>query len=271
MTGRLGGPSEKDVGRLGGSLTFDRAAEYYDGTRSLSDEIERSVGALAEELAGRGACLEIGVGTGRMALPLHERGFDLVGLDLSMPMMVQLCAKSGGTVPFPLVQADATSMCFASDTFDAAYAIWVLHLISGWRTVLDETMRVLRPNGALVIAFGGAFGTGPWAEISGRFRAVAEVSNLGASGVEEIDVAMRDRGCEVHVLEDLRTHHEVTPAEILRRLEEGTYSFTWMVDDATRVQAAGAVREWALERYGDLDTPLDNEFGAAWRRYEIPG
>ena len=62
------------------SLAFDRAAEYYDETRKVGESVmTRTVDLLEEELAGRGRVLEIGVGTGLIALPLAARGVPLAG------------------------------------------------------------------------------------------------------------------------------------------------------------------------------------------------
>ena len=95
------------------SVTFDRAAEYYDRTRSNPLSIQRRVTELlTAELRPRQPVLEIGVGTGRVALPVHESGVRLVGADLSRPMMERLVAKAGGSPPFSLVQADATRLPF---------------------------------------------------------------------------------------------------------------------------------------------------------------
>ncbi|MGH2579540.1 MAG: SAM-dependent methyltransferase, partial [Actinomycetota bacterium] len=60
------------AGTGSGSIRFDRAAEFYDRTRALLPEAERAtVELLRAELAGRGRCLEVGVGTGLISLPLH--------------------------------------------------------------------------------------------------------------------------------------------------------------------------------------------------------
>ena len=48
-----------------------------------------------EELAGDGAALEFGVGTGRVALPLSRRGVPVHGIDISEPMLEQLRKKPG--------------------------------------------------------------------------------------------------------------------------------------------------------------------------------
>ena len=73
-------------------------AELYD--RSTGEEfdagvIEATVDFLAG-LAGDGRALELGVGTGRIALPLAGRGIAVHGIDLSQPMVDQLRAKRGG-------------------------------------------------------------------------------------------------------------------------------------------------------------------------------
>ncbi len=59
----------------GVGVSFDRAADYYDATRRLPDSVRDQLAELlADELVERGLCVEIGVGTGRIALPLHRRG-----------------------------------------------------------------------------------------------------------------------------------------------------------------------------------------------------
>ena len=51
--------------------------------------------AFLAELAGAGAALELGIGTGRIALPLAERGVPVHGIDLSEAMLARLRAKPG--------------------------------------------------------------------------------------------------------------------------------------------------------------------------------
>jgi SAM-dependent methyltransferase len=94
-----------------GSHRFERQAEgdvrdnYFDGpiAEGYDDDssemfdsavIESTVNFLAD-LAGGGKALELAIGTGRVALPLHRRGVDLSGIDLSPAMVAQLRAKPG--------------------------------------------------------------------------------------------------------------------------------------------------------------------------------
>ena len=73
------------------SIRFDTAADHYDKTRAVSDEtMDRTISLLSSELRDHGRVLEVGVGTGLLALRLHEAGIPVSGLDLSAPMLAKL-------------------------------------------------------------------------------------------------------------------------------------------------------------------------------------
>jgi SAM-dependent methyltransferase len=78
---------------------FDsRIAERYDDSSSemfQAAAIDPVVDFLAE-LAGDGRALELGIGTGRIALPLAKRGVQVHGIDMSNAMVARLRAKPGG-------------------------------------------------------------------------------------------------------------------------------------------------------------------------------
>src|SRR6266542_2712916 len=76
----------------------DRVAATYDETAGeLFDPavVERTVAFLAE-LVGTGRALELGSGTGRIALPLAARGVEVHGIELSRAMTARLRGKPGG-------------------------------------------------------------------------------------------------------------------------------------------------------------------------------
>jgi SAM-dependent methyltransferase len=73
----------------------DRIAESYDRMYPGGGGVEPSVNVLAK-LAGGGRALELGIGTGRVALPLAERGVTVQGIDASQAMVDRLRAKPGG-------------------------------------------------------------------------------------------------------------------------------------------------------------------------------
>lgn len=71
----------------------ERIAEAYD---ELYAEYEEAAIDLLCELARGGRVLELGIGTGRIALPLHRRGVDVMGIDASPAMIAKLRAKPDG-------------------------------------------------------------------------------------------------------------------------------------------------------------------------------
>jgi SAM-dependent methyltransferase len=72
------------------------AARYDESSGDMFDPavVDPAVDFLAE-LAGDGAALELGIGTGRIALPLAQRGIRVHGIDLSEAMVARLRAKPG--------------------------------------------------------------------------------------------------------------------------------------------------------------------------------
>lgn len=72
----------------------------YDESRKCYGDVlrgdEEAAVALLASLAGRGPALELGIGAGRIALPLAARGIRVDGIDLSRPTVAQLRSKPGG-------------------------------------------------------------------------------------------------------------------------------------------------------------------------------
>jgi ubiquinone/menaquinone biosynthesis C-methylase UbiE len=256
-----------------GSVGFDRAADYYDRTRGFSPEaFEALMEVLVHELEGRGRCLEIGVGTGLLALPLGERGIPMIGADLARPMLERLVEKSGGAAPFPLVQADATALPFHAGTLGCAVFRHVLHLIPDWGAALEELVRVLPSGGRLVIVE-GTFHEGAWWDVVSRFLLEAGGVPFGV-GLDPRDkasmqrelTALGARGGEVASIPDTMGE---TVGEFLDQMERGMHSWTWRVDEESRKRAVGAVRAWAFGRFGSLEAPVSPEYRLVVRRFDL--
>ena len=101
----------------------DVAAGYddSDGRQFDGEVIARTVDVLAE-LAGGGGALELAIGTGRIGLPLSERGVAVSGIELSEAMVERLRAKPGGD-RIPVAVGDMTSTR-VEGTFQLVYLVF---------------------------------------------------------------------------------------------------------------------------------------------------
>lgn len=75
----------------------DRFADVYDDWYGDISDVEATVATVVELTPPGGRVLELGVGTGRLALPLHAAGVCVEGIDSSQAMVDQMRAKAGGT------------------------------------------------------------------------------------------------------------------------------------------------------------------------------
>jgi len=260
------------------SRSFDRAAPFYDRTRGLSPAATTQLSdQLAGELRGRGRCLEIGVGTGRIAWPLHQRGVELVGVDLSRPMMAVLVEKADGA-PFPLVQGDATALPLADASFGAGLASHVFHLIPDWPAALDELLRVVRPGGLLAISHGrrdgGDLGDVLLSSVRHRFRVELADDRAHHPGCDEeqdeVGEALAARGAHRRSLPEVPVERTATAGALIDGLEAGQWSWTWDVAPDALAAAAARTRAWAAAEYGPLDQPVVVRAAVRWDAFDLP-
>ena len=254
------------------SIVFDRAVEYYDKTRALPAEVQAQVTEfLVAELQGRGLVLELGVGTGRMALPVHAGAVSLVGADLSEPMMAKLVENAGGTAPFPLVKADGLALPLPNDSVAAAYLCHVLHLIPRWEDVVGELVRVVAPGGVVLVDMGGQ-PTEVGREVMDAFSWFADMSTPrpGCNDVDALDRTFVALGARVRLAPPITFNVDFTIAAILNRYDGNQFSSTWSLTDEARSRAVAETRTWALERFGDLEATHSEEIAVQWRAYDLP-
>ncbi len=255
------------------SVNFDRAAAYYDATRGIGeDAMARTVELLAPELGQRGRVLEVGVGTGQMALPLRTAGVRVTGVDISAAMLERLIGKARDTDPLPVARADATRLPFRGGAFRAAYARWVMHLIPSWRTALEELVRVVAPGGVVVVQLGDG-SPGRQGEIRRRCCGLVGLSEqppgLNWGDTQTLDGAMAALGCGLRLLGPVRHEHRERLSDYLDEVDAGMYSWTWRIDEAVRREAVAAIRSWAEERWGPLEQEITVTTEAFWRAYDV--
>jgi SAM-dependent methyltransferase len=133
----------------------ERIAAGYDSASAAMFEpavVEPAVDFLAV-LAGDGAALELGIGTGRVALPLSQRGVPVHGIDLSPAMVQRLRAKPGADHVGVTIGDFATTR--VNGTFRLAYLVFntIMNLITQDDQVecFRNVAAHLEPGGCFVI------------------------------------------------------------------------------------------------------------------------
>ena len=144
---------------------FDRVSEVYDETREPLTEgaVDRLAVVLSRD--GLSSLLEVGVGTGRIALPLQRRGFDLVGADLSRGMLQKARTKGLRN----LFLADANHLPFREKTFDAVVLAHIIHLLDDPRATFDRLTGIARKEIVAILRKRDG-GASPFAEDRGQIR-----------------------------------------------------------------------------------------------------
>jgi SAM-dependent methyltransferase len=131
------------------------AAQRYDtpGTGMFAPEVLTPTVRRLAELAEGGAALEFAIGTGRVAVPLAERGVPVTGIELSGPMVEQLRTKADEAV-IPVVLGDMATTR-APGTYSLVYLVY--NTISNLLTQAEQVecfrnaARHLAPGGRFVI------------------------------------------------------------------------------------------------------------------------
>ena len=134
----------------------DRVAATYDDDTMFDPQMVATAVDFLADLAGRGRALEFGIGTGRIALPLAQRGISVHGIDISKAMVARLHEKPGG------VDIDVTIGDFATASVDGPFSVayLVFNTINNLTTQAAQVACFrnaaahLEPGGCFVIEVG---------------------------------------------------------------------------------------------------------------------
>ena len=250
------------------SLSFDGLTAYYDQTRTF--DLNR-FGQAMEWLVSRfppsqfPAILEPGVGTGRIALPLVERGYQVIGVDISEGMLKVCAAQSralGTDSALCCLRGDAVCLPLRARSFDLCVAVHLFYFISDWRGAVREMLRALKPFGTLILLHTG-FGT-EVPHLNERYRDMA--SQLGyafptygvRSTSEVVDYAASlGRAAERVDKPEWEWTTKISLPEALEHLRNRAYSFTKDVPDAVHLAVMDSLQREHLNEAASLSVEVE--------------
>ena len=203
------------------------AARYDETSEPMFDP--EVVGPAVDFLAGLaegGRALELGIGTGRIALPLVARGVEVHGIELSKAMVARLRAKAGGAaIPATIGDFSTTRV---PGTFRLAYVVWntIMNLttqaaqVACFRNVAEH----LEPGGRFVVEVG----VPELRRLPPGDRYVVFDFDEAHWGIDEYDVA--NQGLTSH-------HFQLLDGRIER--SSGPFRYVWPAELDLMAQLAG--------------------------------
>jgi len=257
-------------------ISFDRAVGYYDETRGFLPGVAEQVRDAIVAFTGATAAtrfMELGIGTGRIAFPFLEAGYEYDGTDISAAMMAKLEDKLAdlavrqnkprSAIRCVLTQANlADPLPFENASYDVLIAIHVFHLIQNWQHALRESKRILKPNGWLLISTDSRPAkpaedekrpddteftvTMRWHKILGELgvdRQTLRPFSRASDG--ELSAYLQTLGARTEIVE-LLTYNQppLSPRQIAERLKARMYSSDWYLPDDIHEQASKRLDEW---------------------------
>jgi SAM-dependent methyltransferase len=246
-------------------FSFDgRVSGQYDRQRQHPPEVSARIGQFVAGLLPAAAeVLELGIGTGRIALPVVAAGCRVTGIDVSSEMLRELQVASAGNAARPgLVRGDISRLPFSDGRFDAVTAVHVLHLVADWEQALASALRVLRPGGSLLLGRDWIDPQCMAGQMQGEFRRVV-VELMGPqlkapTGGQAIAGALVELGAEAqHTGADelvaSQWQAELSPTDILNAIRERRYAESWVLPDEMLSPVDERMRQFATSQWQDLD------------------
>jgi len=246
------------------TLSFGKVAHAYDRTRyhppEVSGKIATAITAPVEESFSEPRFLELGVGTGRVGVPIVARGFSFVGVDISPAMLQIMRHKIAGVGhKVRLLEVDASDLPFAADSFQAVIGVHLWHLLPQWQRALGEALRVLAPGGFLFEGWDVSIADSEDWRIQERWREIlAELGyELKRGGhtrrLREVRESLESLGLSPQDEVVAEWIEERSPRQSMEILEDRLYSYTWQVPAEVFRPSIERLWAWVKDTYQDLD------------------
>jgi ubiquinone/menaquinone biosynthesis C-methylase UbiE len=251
------------------SLSFDSMAEFYDETRVFDTNcLNSALDYIVDRFPPAKFCgiLYPGIGTGRIAIPLAERGYRVTGVDISEEMLALLkkrVMQAGQSFQISFQKADVLELSFPAEAFDMAIAVHLFYFIPRWKQAVDTILRAVRSGAPLVLLHTGTGTEVPF--INARYKELCaeygcSIQQIGVKSTGEVVDYCRSIGCNTEQIRDRwQWTSRIRLDKALNYVKSRAYSFTTVAPED--------VHSKTIER---LESELRHQFGSLATEVEVP-
>jgi len=252
---------------------FVSTAPTFELYRSFPPGVAEAIRANVRTAAGNtqtARVLDVGAGTGRIGRSFQTAGDFYIGLDASFEMLREFRQRQAKA---RLVQADGARLPFRDGAFDLVMLMQVLSGARGWRGLLQDVCRVLRPDGLVVVG----------QTVGPEFGVDAQMKNHLAGILEEMGIAAEQPR--------RRRDEALSWLQSVAGTAENAIAATWMADRTPRnfmerhrtgnrfrvlpvpiqEEAFQKLAAWAEATYGSLDAVFRETYRFELQIFQIKG
>lgn len=243
------------------SSAFDATAATFERDRPLPSGVPEAIRSAiwqAAPVPAPAGVLDLGAGTGRFGRVFVAAGDLYVGIDLSFPMLREFRASSGSAC---LVQADGEQLPFRDGFFDVVMLMQVLSGAGSWQGILNETRRVVRTPGVVVVGHTISSPEGMNAQLKHQLNLILEEMNVVRHQPQQarrqaLAWLESSAGRRLHLCAASWTA-STTPREFLARHHTGARFAA--LPASIQEDALHQLGAWAKTAFGSLDAAFPEE------------
>jgi ubiquinone/menaquinone biosynthesis C-methylase UbiE len=244
------------------SVNFNRAADFYDATRGFPEGVDKQIAAFMQKeahLTSSMKLLEVGIGTGRIALPLAPYVDFVAGADISADMLGVLMRKRQQENVFP-VETDGHYLPYANAAFDAAVLVHVLHLVPEPLRILAELARCLKSEGRLL----HCLTTQDIEKPNPIIDAWTTIRPTRPNNKRWDEIQTLLKSSDWHLESEFTYWYSSieTSQQHIELIQKRAWSSTWALSDAELEEGINAIKAAVQEHHhGDFQLPIERRVG----------
>jgi SAM-dependent methyltransferase len=257
---------------VGQRVDFSANASVYDRRHGavLPQHVAREL-ADAGGLEPEARVLDIGAGTGRVAIAFAEIGYQVTALDPARRMLDEVRLKAHDC-RVHLVAGEGARLPFGRSYFDAVILARILYLMEDWTAVLREVSDVLKPGGFLLHEWGNGKAGEPWVQIREKLRAlfldagVETPFHPGARSEAEVDDFLTELGFVRRERLSAGPGPCMTLHDFVGRIAAGEFSYIWNIPAHIQESCIQLLHKWCRDTF-ELEQSLPMPAQLEWTVY----